>query len=319
MALTETARLAYRISRTEGPRWLAYRVKYAARRRLGIVSRQLPAKPWTEVDLSSHLFDPTLADASNYLAYRRDIADRFFFTRPQRDDAANVLEAFDTDGSPAVTSADEMLDGYVRMFAHTRMEVGENPGWSTNVFSGVTAPTEQHWSKINDFNHGDIKIIWDVSRFGFTYSLVRAYWRTADDRYAKRFWTLVESWLNANPPQIGPNWKCGQEASLRVMAWCFGLYGFIDSPETTPERVHALGRAIALIGEKVNANIEYALSQRNNHGMSEAMGLWTIGSLFLIKASSSWKAPASACLKNRHANWSTAMVPSRSTPSITIG
>ena len=242
MAITDTARLAYRISRTEGPRWLAYRVKYAARRRLGIVSRQLPAKPWSEVDFASYLSDPFLRDAGKYLAYRRKEADRFFFTRHQRVAAANLLQSFDGDDSDAVTSAEEVLRGYVRMFAHTPKEVGDDPEWAANVFTGIAAPTEQHWSKINDFNHGDIKIIWDVSRFGFTYPLVRAYWRTGDERYARRFWALVESWLNANPPQIGPNWKCGQEASLRVMAWCFGLYGFIDSPETTPERVHALGQ-----------------------------------------------------------------------------
>ncbi len=37
---------------------------------------------------------------------------------------------------------------------------------------------------------------------------------------------------------------------------------------------------IAISGHRINANIDYALSQRNNHGISEGTALWTIGVLF---------------------------------------
>jgi len=54
-------------------------------------------------------------------------------------------------------------------------------------------------------------VIWEPSRFGFAYALVRAYWRSGDERYAELFWQLVEDWRANNTPQLGPNWKCGQE------------------------------------------------------------------------------------------------------------
>ncbi len=41
-----------------------------------------------------------------------------------------------------------------------------------------------------------------------------------------------------------------------------------------------LANMIAVSGERIEANIYYALSQQNNHGISEGMGLWTIGLLF---------------------------------------
>jgi len=72
--------------------------------------------------------------------------------------------------------------------------------------------------------------------------LLRAYWRTGDESYAELFWRLVEDWRIQNPPQQGANWKCGQETSLRVMAWCFGLYGFCAATATTAERVVALAQ-----------------------------------------------------------------------------
>jgi asparagine synthase (glutamine-hydrolysing) len=111
------------------------------------------------------------------------------------------------------------------------------------------------------------------------------------------FWQLVESWRAENPPQQGPNWKCGQETAIRLTAWCFGLYGFMDSPSTTPQRVALLAQMIAVGAERIAANIGYAISQMNNHPMSEAAGLWTAGLLFPeFKNAPRWKARGRAIL-----------------------
>ncbi|HLF84875.1 MAG TPA: alginate lyase family protein, partial [Blastocatellia bacterium] len=147
-----------------------------------------------------------------------------------------------------------------------------------------------HWSEIGDFDHGDIKIIWEPSRFGFAYALVRAYWRTGYESYAELFWKAAEDWRDKNPPQLGPNWKCGQEISFRVMAWCFALYGFLESAASTAERFEMLAQMIAVSGCRIEANLDYALSQHNNHGISEAAGLFTIGGLFPeLGAAARWK------------------------------
>jgi hypothetical protein len=47
---------------------------------------------------------------------------------------------------------------------------------------------------------------------------------------------------------------------------------------------------IAVSGKRIEGNLDYALSQRNNHGMSEGMGLWTIGLLFPeFRSSKRWR------------------------------
>ena len=178
----------------------------------------------------------------------------------------------------------------MRYFQQTPAKIGFPPAWHQNPFSQQNAATDTHWSQINDFAYGDIKIIWEASRFGFVYALVRAYWRNGDEHYADLFWQAIMDWRKHNPPQQGVNWKCGQEASLRVMAWTFGLYGFLYSPVTTAKRITDLAQMIAVSGERIEANLSYALSQRNNHGISEGMGLWTIGSLFPeFRAAARWR------------------------------
>jgi hypothetical protein len=90
----------------------------------------------------------------------------------------------------------------------------------------------------------------------------------------------VEDWARKNPPQRGPNWKCGQETSLRMFAWTFGLFAFKNSPASTPGRVAQLTQMIAAQADRVYGNIDYAISTRGNHAVSEAFGLWLAGTLF---------------------------------------
>jgi hypothetical protein len=263
-----------------GPEWLAYRLGYATRMRMGLVRRRTPAEDWTTQPLENFLSDPALARPQTYFDYRRNRAPAFFFNPERRGAYQGYFKSWDESTATPTRLSDELARGRMRYFEHQSVKTGFPPDWHADPFTGQVIPSNLHWSQIDDFNDTDIKIIWEPSRFGFAYGLVRAYWRTGDDRHAEIFWRLVEDWRAHNPPQRGPNWKCGQEISFRVMAWCFGLYGFLFAPSTSPERVASLAQMIAISGRRVEANIDYALSQHNNHGISEGVGLWTIGSLF---------------------------------------
>ena len=263
-----------------GPRWLAFRLRYAATSRTGGLRRRTPPTRWEDQPFADCLLDKSLADPGAYLHYRRQQAPRFFYASDDSPAYQHLFARWDEGRGEAVELADDIASGTQMFFSRVPFEVGFPPAWDTNHLTGQRAPSDRHWSEIGDFACGDIKLIWEPSRFHSAYALVRAYWRTGDERHAETFWRLVEDWRLGNPPQRGANWKCGQEISLRVMAWCFGLYGFLASPATTAERVVMLASMLARFGERVESNLEYAVSQRNNHGISEGVGLWTLGTLF---------------------------------------
>lgn len=294
MSMLRTVRRQARLTRhlvaTAGPRWLLFRASYAAQLRSGLMERRLRLSAWSEVPLSAALTDSSLAEPATYDAYRKSGAPAFFFSAVDREPAAALLRGWDTADADPVQEAEELRLGRLRYFSQAPVHVGSPPDWHANPFSGERVPAVRHWSRISDFGHGDIKVIWEPSRFGFAYTLVRAYWRTGNEAYPDLFWQWLESWRAGNPPYRGPNWKCGQETSLRVMAWCFALYGFIGARATTADRVAALAQMIDLSGHRVEATLGYALSQRNNHGISEGMGLWTIGLLFPeLRAAGRWR------------------------------
>src|SRR6185436_7689968 len=123
----------------------------------------------------------------------------------------------------------------------------------------------------------DIKFVWEPNRFAFIYTLVRAYVASHNEEYPEAFWTLIEDWAEHNPPNTGPNWMDGQEISLRLMAWTFGYHVFLNSPSSTPVRKTQFTQFVAAQAERIYKNIDYAISTRSNHTISEAFGLWLIG------------------------------------------
>jgi len=277
MSIFTKLRTARNLLRYFGIQWIAFRLLYEVRRSSGWIRHKLPILNWENVPIEES--SPLLQNPEEYRGYRRDQGPVFFFY-PKLGNHSDYFQHWDSGEKDPNRLAQEISKGNFLFFGKDLMHLGLPPDWHRNPYSGTAAPREAHWSELDDFGFGDIKLIWELNRFSFVYTLVRAYRRSGDERYAEVFWKLVEDWRSNNRPQAGINWKCGQEISFRVMAWCFGLYGFLHSRATSAVRVAKLAQMIAISGHRIEANIDYALSQTNNHGISESLGLWTIGVLF---------------------------------------
>lgn len=127
---------------------------------------------------------------------------------------------------------------------------------------------------------GDIKDLWEPARFAWSYDLVRGYLITGDDRYARAFHDRLAMWGASSPPFRGPHWACGQESSIRAAALLYAEANLADAPSSTGPAMERLALVLAATGERVEDAIGYAISQRNNHGVSEAVGLILLGARF---------------------------------------
>lgn len=150
------------------------------------------------------------------------------------------------------------------------------PDWFANPFTQTTQPnTARDWWRIPDFGAGDIKGLWEVSRMDWAVA-----WATTaacgDVAALNRLNHWLADWVQKNPPYKGPNWKCGQEASIRVMhlvtaAWVLGQDGNPEQGLVDLLRAHL---------QRIAPTMSYALGQQNNHATSEAAALF-IGGSFL--------------------------------------
>jgi hypothetical protein len=184
-----------------------------------------------------------------------------------------------------------ILEGRFRLFSWHEVAAGFPPDWHWNPLTGESAPLDRHWSELGDFAFGDIKNIWELSRFPWAFVLARAYARTHDERFAGAFWALFEDWMAKNPPNAGVNWKCGQEATFRLMAAIFAVEVMSEATATNAVRREQFGRFVHQTGSRIAGNLTSALSQKNNHGVSECVGLIT-AALLLPEAPESrqWQA-----------------------------
>lgn len=108
----------------------------------------------------------------------------------------------------------------------------------------------------------------------------------------------LADWCSHNPPYKGPNWKCGQEASIRVMNLSMAalMLGQIQNPAS------GLSDLIRLHLARIAPTIKYAVAQDNNHGTSEAAALFIGGSWLAIlgfNEGERWSAIGRHWLENR--------------------
>lgn len=175
-----------------------------------------------------------------------------------------------------IAEAEELLGGSLRFYGGAPRNVGWPPDWH-RFPDGTDGPERLHWTRVSDDLPRDVKDLWEPSRFGFTFLLARAYVLTGDDRWVEAWWEAVEDWARNNRPNEGINWRCGQEASLRAIAWCFGVSAFGHHPSSTTERLELVQRMLTATVRRVRPTLGYALSQRNNHALSELVFLLSVG------------------------------------------
>ncbi len=257
-----------------GPRWLIYRCYYAIAHKLRLFERRLPAGSWPGIPVHSEL-----SPALTFIPSGFDSA------------LANKLNSLDKDSNysrSVIVEAEAVLRGEFLLFSHHRKQLGFPPAWHKNAMSGAVYEQSGHWSRISDFGLGDIKCVWEINRFPWAFSLVRAYARTGNENFAEGFWKLFENWLDENPPNCGVNWKCGQEATFRLIATCFAIRVFSEAKATTAARLAKWRQFVAFTAIRIAGNINYALSQNNNHGISECVGLFTAAAILPDLPGSAW-------------------------------
>jgi hypothetical protein len=186
------------------------------------------------------------------------------FSPPARADLLAVLGA---DGLAQLRAeAGEVVSGQFRQFGGDPVEIN------------LTPATLAHWTELETNlqpSTFDIKLTWEPARFGFAFTLGRAYHLTGDESYAAAFWRYFETFTAANPPYLGPNWMSGQEVGLRLMAFAWAAQVFAPSEHSSPERIARLAESIAQHAARIPPTIVYARSQNNNHLLTEAAALYT--------------------------------------------
>jgi hypothetical protein len=179
-------------------------------------------------------------------------------------------------------SADALLEGNLLLFDELPARLDLSP--HTPLL---------HWSDLDRRKaqpEGDIKLVWEPARFAWAFILSRAYYASTDPHYRAVFQRYLAEFNRLNPPYLGANWTSGQEAALRIIALCFAHQIFVQEPDIPAHLLQDIRLVVAVNAARIPPTLYYARSQRNNHLISEAVGLYSAGLLLKgYPSAQNWK------------------------------
>ncbi len=238
-----------------GLRYTSYRIRHELEKRLGLLKKKHPTSPqiknfislenWKKASISFVIVEKELMQIEKH--------------------SNDILKE----------KATKILNGEICFFSSDWKKLGSSYDWVTNPETNFKYDISKHWSEINDFNpvNGDIKYVWEKSRFTYLLTLMR-YDYHFDEDHAVFVFSEIESWIDANPINKGPNWKCSQEISLRLFNWMYALNFYKNSEALTEELWCKIQNVIYWSLDHVYKHIDFSrIAVRNNHAITETLAL----------------------------------------------
>ncbi len=246
------------------------------------------------------VFDLGFLNLGRVFIYKLAVKFRFNPVQNVKADVAKGDFFLPYPGDPKKLSVNSNWINKHTFFSYMRKNSICIPEWHTNILTNKKiTDVDQAWFQISDFNSelGDIKGIWEASRFDWVLVFAQAI-ANGDDLYRAKLNRWLLNWLENNKPYLGPNWKCGQEASIRVLHLAFAALLLGQTEETT----FPLLTLIKAHLKRISPTIMYAIAQDNNHGTSEAAALYVGGSWLAAngdKEGIKWQKQGDKWLENR--------------------
>lgn len=251
---------------------------------------------WDDAPLKSTLRKGVPTTPGEYAAFRSENSPPFFFNDP-RSLQTPLISVLHGGLGGGIREAEEIAQGRYRLFGADPIRLGLPPDWGafapvSHVSECPPVPLDEHWSKYSiDDVPQDIKLLWEIARFGWVYPLCRADAITGKEKYFETFWNLLTSWLVSNPPNTGPHWYSAQEVAIRLLGTVFANYAFPRQLRLEEERQGILTQSIAAFAKRISVTLSYAQAQGNNHLLVEAVALYTAGLLYPeLKRADRWRA-----------------------------
>ncbi len=247
--------LYFQFIQNMGSRYVFYRVVHEFEKRTGILKKR----------------HPQAVERKFFISWKEWKQNNKGFFFDQREDLPKN-ELLDADLKDRF---EKIQAGKFRFFFHQELELGVNYDWITHPLTGKFFSNQNHWSEVPDFDPelGDIKYVWEKSRFTYLHDVIRYDLNSGED-HSEWVKNEIESWITHNPINSGPNWRCSQEISLRIFNWSFALNFYRNSSHFDENFWEKVQQVIYWSLHHVYHHINFSrIAVRNNHAITETLFL----------------------------------------------
>jgi hypothetical protein len=198
---------------------------------------------------------------------------------PSREDAPEELK------SALRFDSDRILAGSTTVFKQISLKVERHPAWQKDYLAGVDVETIKSSTHLNHRklpNGADVKLIWELSRWGQLVRLAQEAFILNDRWSMKLAIRQVYNWVRNNSTMNGYNWTSALEGGLRLINYCWidALTLATASSKRLGDISEEVGNSLAKLRKLVlPAHVWFVWryksfgSSANNHLLGELSGL----------------------------------------------
>jgi len=272
---------AYCVLRYLGPGFVARRLQLSIKKRLGVTRRRFAPRPWDTIQLGEIVSPGIPTRPQPYVEYKSIHIPTFLFPFGEPPLIPVWDQGTECNRVPNLHDRLELLrnDRCIYFF---NQPSPEGIDWYHNPFDDTQGDHRGIWCDVPDFSpeQGDPRVLWEPSRAAWALDVARARARGMEYPCGDVFWRWVDSWMTACPPFNGFQWKCGQESTVRLIAILIGFWAIGPEERDASRRWLQMARLAWATAYRIAHHIDYAVSQNNNHALSEACGLMLVAHLF---------------------------------------
>ncbi len=198
------------------------------------------------------------------------------------------LKAHNSYSSRVLEQAEKIINHRFNLLGSGEVDLGRNIDWHCDFKSGY------QWSRkyyqlikmdnsrnANLQNKIDTKVPWELSRLQHLVVLGQAYWLSGDEKYTREFMDEINSWIEENPPEIGTNWVCSMDISLRVVSLIIAYFFFRSSSVVEKSFWDRYFTLLYYSGVHIEQNQEVRYDGfRNNHHLVNCAAMIWLGLFF---------------------------------------
>jgi hypothetical protein len=165
-----------------------------------------------------------------------------------------------------------LLDHRFDLLGSGPTDLGPEIDWSRDFKSGRRWPLRQSSLLRISYDEGsDVKVPWELSRFQHLPLL-------AATGHLDEVGAQLESWIAANPVELGVNWATTMDVAIRAANWVAALAISAEAAAREPWFERTL-ESLLLHGRFIRSHLEWS-EARGNHYLSNVVGLLPVAALF---------------------------------------
>ena len=172
----------------------------------------------------------------------------------------------------------ELLTGHkVSFFGQAPVDL-TRPDWNLDSHTGLSWPPAWHAGidYMDLARPSDVKVPWELGRMQYLATLGRAYLRTGDETFARRFADLVRHWDTSNPCGWNVTWAVAMNVCFRATSLLWARTFFAGSPSLDAAFWRRMAQILVEHGRYVWRNLEYS-DINANHYTSNIVCLLQLG------------------------------------------